>query len=359
MAKRGTGADGVADRPMVSVIVPCRNEERFIGACLDALLAQTYPRERIEILVADGRSTDGTRRVVERAAARDDCIRVIDNAGRFAASGLNRGIEAAVGPVIIRVDAHGAVATDFIEQNVRLLVAHPEAWSVGGPIVHRGVGATGRAIATAMSHPFGVGNARHRFADYEGDVDSVAFPAYRRSTFDRVGAFDERFVRNQDDELSLRIIRHGGRILVSTAVRFTYQVRERFGGLFRQYLQYGYWKVAVIRKHGRPASLRVFAPALLVGSIAASLCAWLLGLPLAALVLAGPGGAYATANLCVSLGIAIAIAPRVGVGTAVRVPVAFVLMHAGYGLGFAAALLRWVVGATDRDPVRLTQSSRS
>lgn len=357
MAKTGAGADGVADRPMVSVIVPCRNEERFIGVCLDALLAQTYPRERVEILVADGRSTDGTRRVVERAASRDDRIRVIDNAGRFAASGLNRGIEAAVGSVIIRVDAHGAVATDFIEQNVRLLAAHPEAWSVGGPIVHRGVGATGRAIATAMSHPFGVGNARHRFADYEGDVDSAAFPAYRRSTFDRVGAFDERFVRNQDDELSLRILRHGGRILVSTAVRFTYQVRERFGGLFRQYLQYGYWKVAVIRKHGRPASLRVFAPVLLMGSVVASVLAWSLGLVSPALVLAVPGGAYMVANIAVTLGIA--IAPRVGVGTAVRVPVAFVLMHAGYGLGFSAALLRWVVGATDRDPVGLTQSSRS
>ena len=357
MAKTRAGADGGADRPMVSVIVPCRNEERFIGACLDALLAQTYPRERIEILVADGRSKDGTRRVVERAASRDNRIRVIDNAGRFAASGLNRGIEAAVGSVIIRVDAHGAVATDFIEQNVRLLAAHPEAWSVGGPIVHRGVGATGRAIATAMSHPFGVGNARHRFSDYEGDVDSAAFPAYRRATFDRVGAFDERFVRNQDDELSLRIIRHGGRILVSTAVRFTYHVRERFGGLFRQYLQYGYWKVAVIRKHGRPASLRVFAPVLLVGSIAASVLAWSLGLEFAALVLAVPGGAYMVANIGVSLGIA--ITPRVGVGIAMRVPVAFVLMHAGYGLGFAAALLRWVVGATDRDSVGLTQSSRS
>ncbi len=340
---------------MVSVIVPCRNEERFIGTCLNALATQTYPRARIEILVADGRSTDGTRRVVQRAAACDDRIRVLDNDGRSAASGLNRGIEAAVGSVIIRVDAHGAVASDFIEQNVRLLTNHPEAWSVGGPIVHRGSGSTGRAIALAMSHPFGVGTARHRFADYEGYVDSAAFPAYRRSTFDRVGIFDERFVRNQDDELSLRITRHGGRIFVSTAVRFTYRVRERFRGLFKQYLQYGYWKVAVMRKHGRPASLRVFAPLLLVGSLAASLMAWSLGLPITALVLAGPAATYAVVNVGVSL----VVAPRVGVGTAARVPVAFVVMHVGYGLGFAAALLRLVFCLSDRHPLRMTESSRS
>ena len=355
MATTIAGADGGTDRPVVSVIVPCRNEERFIGECLDSLVAQTYPRERIEILVADGGSTDGTRRVVEHHAQRDDRVRVIDNARRFAASGLNRGIEAAVGSVIIRVDAHGTVAPDFIEQNVRLLRAHPEAWCVGGPIVHRGVGPTGQAIAIAMSHPFGVGNAKHRFADHEGYVETTAFPAFWRSTFDRVGAFDERFVRNQDDELSLRIARRGGRILVSAAVRYTYRVRERFGALFRQYLQYGYWKVAVIRKHGRPASLRVFAPVLLVGSGCASLVAWWLGSPLAAVVLAAPSGAYAVATVGVSL----VIASGEVVGTAARVPVAFFLMHAGYGLGFAAALISWMRGVADRVPSRMTESSRS
>ena len=156
--------------PTVSVIVPCRNEEPFIGVCLECLCSQTYPSALLQIIVVDGRSTDSTRNIVMHYTARDARVRLLSNAQQFVASGLNQAIDVAIGEVIIRVDAHTTVSSDFIEQSVALLRAHPEAWSVGGPVVHVGRGTTGRSIAIAMSHPFGVGNARHRFADSEEEI---------------------------------------------------------------------------------------------------------------------------------------------------------------------------------------------
>ena len=340
--------------PMVSVIVPCRNEERFIQRCLESILLQTYSLDRMEIIVVDGRSSDNSRHLIKDFVKRNACVHFADNPGLYAASGLNCALSVAAGDVIIRVDAHATVATDFVEQNVALLHAHPEAWSVGGPIVHRGRGATGRAIAMAMSHPFGVGNARHRFLDYEGYVEGTAFPACWRSVFETVGLYDECLIRNQDDDLSFRIRRQGGCIFMSTTVRSTYYVRDRFGRLFRQYLQYGFWKVALMRKHSRVISWRSMAPLLLVGSSCVSLAFLLFGPVYSTFVSAVPVVFYAIANGVFTVR-ALRKAPF---GTAVRLPVAFVVMHLGYGLGLAYGLFRWMAGCGNRVPSRLSKLSR-
>ena len=340
--------------PTVAVVVPCRDEKGFISACLDALITQTYPASLVEIVIADGDSTDGTLDIVEHYCANNERIRVVRNIKRSAASGLNCAINSTTAQVIIRVDAHSFVKGDFIAQSVKLLQDHPEAWCVGGPIVHVGEGAMGRAIAMAMAHPFGVGNAKHRFADYEGYAEAAATPVFWRSTLEQLGLFDEEFVRNEDDDLNLRIAAQGGVTYVSPVVSYKYWVREQWNALFQQYLQYGYWKLKVVRKHRRPVSLRMFAPLLLVITVVASMASWGLGSVVSARALAAPLVVYS-----VAMGIAVLSAGRgQPFGKLIRLAGAFVAMHFGYGVGFGYALVRWCLGLSDHVPPRMTALTR-
>ena len=340
--------------PFVSIIVPCRNEEHFIRACLESLTSQTYPTTRMEIIVVDGSSTDSTRRIVETCSRRDKRIRLLTNAEEYVANGLNRGIAAATGEIIIRMDGHATANHDFVEQSVRLLRSHPEAWTVGGPIMHKGRSVTGQAIAIAMSHPFGVGNAKHRFPGYEGYVDGAAMVTCWRWLFERVGTFDENFIRNEDDDLSLRITKHGGRIYVSPAVRYTYCVRDGLCALWHQYLQYGFWKLALVRKHHQVVSFRMIVPTLFVAASVLGILDLTIGGFLGRALSVAVPILYVVTNLCVSL----RAARKQPLTVKMRVSLAFAAMHTGYGVGFGCALLRWMVGLADRIPRRMTALTR-
>src|SRR5262249_40396084 len=163
--------------PFVSVIVPVRNEAEFIGDLMNAVLAQDYPSDRFEVIVADGMSSDGTRDILLTLASQHrERLTVLDNRRRIVPAGLNLALQRARGDVIVRIDGHTLVARDFLRQNVALLAEHPEAWSVGGPIRNAARTTFGKAAGIAMSHPLGVGNALHRFPDYEGYAEGTAFP---------------------------------------------------------------------------------------------------------------------------------------------------------------------------------------
>src|SRR4030042_353336 len=204
------GTDGL---PFVSVLIPMRNEERHIEVCLHSLARQDYPHERFEVLVLDGASSDRSRGLVEEFAAGEDLnLRLIDNPGRTTARGLNLGIAHARGDIIARVDAHAAVAPDFLRQSVDALTT-TDADGVGGPIESVGRGLIGEAIAIAMSSPFGVGNAHFRYSREAQYTDTVAFPAYRRQIFDRIGPFAEDVNYGEDDEFHYRLGDDGGRVL--------------------------------------------------------------------------------------------------------------------------------------------------
>jgi len=318
--------------PLVSVVVPLRNEASFIQELVSSIFAQDYPSDRLEVIVADGMSTDGTRELLQSMQAADDRLVLLDNPGRIVSTGLNAAVQRARGEVIIRVDGHALVAPDFIRQNVRLLEERPDAWSVGGPIRHAATTTFGKAIAVAMSHPLGVGNALHRYPDYEGYVEGAQFPAFRRWVFDRIGTFDERLVRNQDDEFNYRIHLAGGRVYVSPLVRYTYFVRSTVSQLFRQYFQYGYWRIPVIEKHRRPTTWRQIAPTLfLAACVALALTGIVLRRPLVATAVPiAYGIALATC--------AVSVLRRERPAVAVRVPLAIATMHVAYGLGVAYGL---------------------
>ena len=319
-------------QPFVSVIMPVRNEAGFIERSLSAVLAQDYPSNRIEVIVADGTSTDGTREILSGLQGRYPQLQVIDNPSQNASSGLNAALDRARGEVIIRIDGHSLVARDFVKENVAVLQEQPQAWSVGGPIVHTADTLFGKAAAMAMSHPFGVGNAFHRFSNYEGYAEGAQFPAMRRWVFERVGRFDEQLVRNQDDEFNYRIRKAGGKIYITPRIRYTYYVREETRQLFRQYFQYGFWRIKVISKHRRLIALRQLIPALFYLAMPALL---LWGLLLGQIIIALILPAFYAAVLIIA---GLSARGKAGFKVASLVPLATATIHAGYALGFIYGL---------------------
>ena len=317
---------------LASVIVPCRNERLHIAAFCASVRAQRLPPGwALELLIADGDSDDGTRGELNRLAAADPRIRQIDNPGRIVSCGLNRALEAARGEVIVRMDVHTRYAPDYVAQCIAALERSGAA-VVGGPWRAEGRAPWQRAIAAAFQSRWVAGGARSRQLDYEGEADTVYLGAWRRETFQRFGGFDEELVRNQDDEHNLRITRGGGRVWQSARIQSLYEPRGSVKALFRQWLQYGYWKPFVMRKHGQPAALRQLVPGIFVGGQLLFTALALLGapwaLPLGWLV------AYACAVGALSLLVAAdghwALLPRL--------PVVIAAHHVGYGIG---TLLGW------------------
>jgi succinoglycan biosynthesis protein ExoA len=330
--------------PSVSVIMPIRNEADFIAQSLGAVLAQDYPRDRLQVIVADGCSDDGTQAIIGAMAARDARLTILENRGRIVATGINQALAIATGEIVVRVDGHCEIAADYVRRCVAHLQAG-EAEGVGGPLETIGQTPVARAIALVMSSKFGVGNSAFRTVSGETRlVDTVAFPAYTRAVIDRVGPFDVELVRNQDDEFNYRLRKRGGRLLLAADVRARYYSRSSLKSLWRQYFQYGYWKVRVLQKHPRQMSARQFIPPLFVAGLALGLVstAWPAGRVFLGLYV----GAYVLANVAASVASARRVSTVAGVMT---VPLAFAMLHLSYGSGFLVGLLkfwnRWREGA--------------
>ncbi|MGB2693641.1 MAG: glycosyltransferase family 2 protein [Dehalococcoidia bacterium] len=333
------------DLPFVSVIVPMRNERRYIERCLRSLIDQDYPRDRFEVIVVDGRSTDGSHELVESLREELPNMRLMENRGKHTARGLNIGLAFARGEVIARVDAHAAVAPDYLSKSVAAL-RESGADVVGGPLKTVGDSPVSQTVALALSSPFGVGNAVFRYSHREQWTDTVAFPAYRRDVFDRMGPFDE-IEGGEDDEFHYRLRDAGGQILLTPAIQPTYYARSSFWELARQYFGYGQAKVVVLSRHPRRTRLRQLVPSAFVLALLVSLIMSAFGgvfvLPIAAI-----GGAY----LVASIGASVVLAWRHGWRHLVRLPFAFLIMHVAYGSGFIVGLVRRAFGqqvATPRE----------
>lgn len=321
----------------VSVVIPCRNEEKFIGKCIESFLKQSYPMELLTIVVADGMSTDKTREVVNNISKNNKNVILLDNTGLSAPKGLNLGIRNTDSEIVIIFGAHAYADEKFVEENVKAL-ENKEVGCAGGVITTINDSTKGAAIAEAMSCPFGVGNALFRFAEKESFVDTVAFGAYRRSILDEVGVFDEQLVRNQDDELNFRVEKSGAKILLSPKIKSTYFGRGDFKKLWRQYYQYGFWKVRVIQKHKRPASIRHLIPLMFVLflsvggalSIFSTLIRWMYLIIL---------GLYLLLDIVFSIKISFAKNIRYFFYLVVTFP----LLHISYGLGFILGILNFYI----------------
>jgi glycosyltransferase involved in cell wall biosynthesis len=318
-------------RPFVTILMPIRNEAETITRSLGAVLSQDYPPDRLETLVIDGMSSDETRAIIDATARQhpESLVRVLDNPGRTASTALNIGLRQARGDVIIRVDGHCEIAPDYVRRCVAHLVEEGVE-AVGGAIHTLSSGWVGETIAAAMSSHFGVGDSAFRtLKDHSRLVDTVPFPAYARRAVTMAGEFDEELVRNQDDEYNYRLRRLGGRILLAADVHSRYTSRPSLLSLWRQYFQYGLWKVRVFQKHPHQMSIRQFVPAALVAWIVAGGLASLFSTPLGWLWLAGVA-IYALTNLVASL----LAASRSGWNHLPLLPAAFAALHLSYGAGF-------------------------
>jgi succinoglycan biosynthesis protein ExoA len=315
-------------KPFLSVIIPCRNEVRFLRSCLDSVLANDYPQKHMEVLVADGESDDGTRGIIESYCSRDPRVRLIENPQRTTPVALNRAIEAAQGDVIVRIDAHATIPRDYFSNCVKFLQSSG-ADNVGGSMRTEAqeTGLFSNAIVAALSDRFGVGNSYFRIGSSEPRwVDTVFGGCWRREVFDRIGRFNPDLKRSQDMEFSLRLKAAGGRTLLVPEIQSTYFARTRLGAFLRHNFTNGIWAVLpFVYSDIVPVSLRHFIPLVFVLALLASLAvlpwtAWLL------LLIAGP---YALANLAVSC----VIVARQKKPSLLLTPLVFFLLHLSYGLG--------------------------
>jgi succinoglycan biosynthesis protein ExoA len=338
--------------PLVSVIMPVRNEESAIQSSLGSVLAQRYPRERMEVIVVDGMSTDRTREIVLQLAKYDERVRLLENPRKIMAIGFNKGLSAARGSIILMLGGHTELSSNYVHACSTVL-QQGLADCAGAPIDTVSGGQGEDAVRAALTCSFGVGSPAFRGQCSEPKyVDTVAFGAYTREIIDRVGALDEELVRNQDDEFNYRIRKLGGRILLIPDASSRYVARSSLRLLRKQYFQYGLWKVRVLQKHPYQMQPRHFVPALFVFTLLSSaLLSPFLGLARAGLVIVTL--LYVVANLSVS-----AIVTRKARRWKLlpSLPIVFATLHFAYGIGFLAGLIRFCnkFGA-DPTPVQLTK----
>lgn len=326
-------------KPFVSVIMPCRNERKYVGKCLDSIIAADYPKDRMEVLVVDGMSDDGTGEIVGRLESKYPFIRRLDNPKKITPAALNIGVLQAKGDIIIRMDAHNVYEDRYISKCVEHLLNN-DADNVGGVwiTVPGGNTRTARSIALALTHPFGIGNAHFRIGIKEPIyVDTVPFGCYRRDVFRRIGLFDEDLIRNQDDEFNFRLIKSGGTVMLVPDIVSHYYARDSFSKLWRMYFQYGYFKPLVASKVKSVLTWRQLIPPLFVGGLISTFIAGLVMRPLLWLCII-VAILYACANVLFSARLAL----KNGLDLFPGLVISFLTLHISYGLGYLKGILDFV-----------------
>lgn len=320
-------------RTDVSIVVPVRNEEPYIRACLLSLVGQDYTNGDIEIIVVDGLSSDATRTIVEDIRQQYPQVRLLQNPAGIVPTGMNIGIRSSCSDIIIRADGHNVYPADYASNCVKYL-ERTGADNVGGPLVTvpANDSFSARLVAAILTNPIGVGNARFRTSSYEGFVDTVPFGAFRRELFDRIGLYNEKLVRNQDIELNARIRQAGGKIFLTPALTTQYHPVATFGALLQYAYKSSLWNVYTLRENGGSLSVRHIAPALFI--------AWLFLLtvlsvfqPYTTIVLL-----IATLGLYLAIGYYFAFRSTNDRKIAVSLPFATFCFHASYGLAMLVGL---------------------
>ena len=321
--------------PSVSVIIPCRNEEKTIHLVLDAIHAQTYPRELQQVVIADGFSEDRTREQIEsfKTSHPDLVVMVVNNPKRIIPAGLNAAILASSGDLIVRMDAHSipnpdyvALCVDALERNV--------AQNVGGvwDIQPGSNSWIARSIAAAAGNPLAVGDARYRFTDKAAYVDTVPYGSYKRELFNQIGLFDETLLANEDYELNTRIIQSGGKIWLDPKIRCVYFARSSLRALSQQYYGYGYWKFQMLKRYPETLRWRQALPPVFILGLLVTLLVGLFWKP-SMVLFAAVLGVYLFALLSVGVHMAM---KKSDILMVFGIPLAIITMHFSWGAGFIA-----------------------
>lgn len=331
---------GAIRMPSVSVIVPCYNEQTTIRLLLEAVYSQSYPLEQMEVVIADGMSTDRTREEIAnfQLTHPELPIRIVDNPDRVIPAALNRAIRAAQGEFLVRLDAHSAPKSDYIARCVEALKAG-RGENVGGvwKIRPGGIGWIADSIAYAASHPLGVGDANYRVGGQAQLVDTVPFGAFRRSLVEQIGGFDETLLTNEDYEFNARVRKSGHSVWFDPEIESTYFARSTLKALSRQYWRYGYWKARMLLRHPETFRWRQLAGVFVLSWVLLGILA--LWFPIAGLLLFIEAVIYGFA-----LGITGLHAAWLKRNTfmLLGVPLAIAVMHFSWGSGFLWSLITFV-----------------
>lgn len=322
-------------KPFVSIIIPIRNDATYIERSLRAILAQDYPG-KMEILVADGISTDNTRSIIQDQSKESRFpITILDNPEKIVPTGMNIAIRHARGEIIIRVDGHCVISSNYVSNCVKH-IQHSKVDGVGGAMASLGETTFAQAIAIGMSSHFGVGDSAFRTSTGKNMlVDTIPFPAYTRAIIEQAGLYDEELTRNQDDEYNYRILDLGGKLLLAKDVHSIYFNRTTLKGLWQQYFQYGFYKVRVLQKHPRQMSPRQFVPPVFV--LALLLSSFLYLLPIFQFLSLVVPSLYLLVNLLASA----YTAKKRGWYFFPYLPLIFAILHLSYGLGFLIGLFKF------------------
>jgi glycosyltransferase involved in cell wall biosynthesis len=323
--------------PKVSVIIPCRDEEKTIRLLLEALHGQTFPTGQMEVVISDGHSKDRTRQVIEGFQSKhtDLTIKVVDNTARTIPAALNTAIQHAAGEIIVRLDAHSVPQPDYVQRCVENLEAG-KGKNVGGvwQIEPGDDTWVARSIAAAAAHPLGVGDAKYRYTDNPEAVDTVPFGAFYRKLIDEIGGFDETLLANEDYEFNARVRQSGGVVWLDPDIKATYFARHSLSALAKQYWRYGYWKVRMLRRYPGTVRWRQALPPAFIFSILILILlsfAW----PQAWLILGLEVVSYALALLLVGLQVALT---QKSLSHLIGVPLAIATMHFSWGCAFLWSL---------------------
>lgn len=338
-------------KKFVSIVIPCRNEENYIEQCVDSMAKQSYGIENIEVLVVDGMSTDKTQEIIKKYSEKVPSVKLILNEKKVAPVAMNLGIKKAKGDIIIIFGAHSYMDKDYVKNSVEKLQDDNVA-VVGGRIINISENNLSEAISLSMGSPFGVGNALFRYSEKEEFVDTVAFGAYKKEVFEKVGLFDEQFVRNQDDELNFRVSKAGFKMLLSPSIKSHYYTRGSLSKLWKQYYQYGFWKVRVIQKHKRPPAIRhliplIFVSGIILGTIV-SIFSSLLRIAFFSVL-----GLYA-----ILAGVYAVKACDKKYKHVPRIMLCFLILHLSYGLGFLEGIFAFYISKNYNRIDKNTKMSR-
>lgn len=323
--------------PFVSVIIPCRNEEKFIAKCLDSVISQTYPKEKMEVLVVDGASEDKTKEVVQKYSP---FVKVLNSPQKFTPFSLNIGIKEAKGEIIVRLDSHATYENDYIEKCLKYMEEF-KADNVGGVVkaVPADDGLFAKAIAISLTHFFGAGSSYFRTGAKEPKwVDTVFGGCYKKEVFEKIGFFNESLVRSQDLEFNLRLKKAGGKILLVPNIISYYYPKSRLSDFLKHNLVDGIWSVYPLKFVKTPFSVRHYVPLVFVSSLLISALLSLF-IPLFKALFFLIFVAYFLTSLCIAYQIS---RKEKDFKYLALMPIVFAARHFAYGLGSLVGLTKLI-----------------
>jgi glycosyltransferase involved in cell wall biosynthesis len=317
---------------IVSVVVPCRNESSYITLCIDAIYASILPNGySIQVIIVDGMSDDNTLDFLEKLKEKYHCLHIVKNEQKITPFAFNLGIKLLAFDFLLIVGARQLISDNYIGKGIEILKKNNEIWCLGGKVENIYINEDSKLISNAMSSKFGMGIGNFRTLDESQYVDTIGTPMYPKFVFERIGFFDENLVRNQDDDFNYRVSKAGGKIFFSSEISLKYYVRSNFQSLWKQFYQYGYWKVYVNKKHRTITTLRQVIPALFV--------IFLMTFPFT--FVSKPFFIMFVAILSLYLILALLTSVRVskhlkGVLYSIFT---FIILHVGYGLGYLNGII--------------------